>query len=69
MTKVILAQKMKSPISNRGALTPPPPPLRVGFHGVGMDVVRTKIELIGGIVDVKSETGSSISTSFTTQAP
>ncbi len=30
----------------------------VSGRGVGMDVVRTNIELIGGIVDVKSETGT-----------
>ena len=29
----------------------------VSGRGVGMDVVRTNIELIGGVVDVKSETG------------
>ena len=43
--------------SSRRASRPPPPSPRVSGRGVGMDVVRTNIDQIGGTIDIKSVAG------------
>ncbi len=43
--------------SSRRASRPPPPSPAVSGRGVGMDVVRTNIDQIGGTIDIKSVAG------------
>ena len=62
-----LSDTRSTNLSSAPAFPPRRPSARVSGRGVGMDVVRTNIELIGGTIDLKST--SARGTTFTIKIP